>query len=458
MEGGRALRLRRQVHAAPLRELLAEAAPAPAPADLHSRRRLGRDLGLLRRLRLQLLLPLVHRLRPGEAVPRRLLGARRRQGEGRVALSRGVRADHLRRRNRSGGRGTLLRARPLLLQSLPARLPGVRRPARLPHHQDAQGGSPLAAHPGRARQVPDAHLEAADRRPLRHRRQPGDRPPADGRDDQGAAHRARVLPLPQRQHARLEDPAFLEALRRAGDAEAPRPLAGVAGRRPLVAEADGGPTRARAVAPASGGALMNVKRVETKRGARVRVLEAGSGAPVVFLHGAGGFLHENPFLDELATRYRVYAPELPGYGESTGEEFLEDMLDFALHGWDVVAALGLERPHLVGHSMGGMIAAEMAALAPNDLAKLVLVSAAGLDRLPPRGRSDLAAAVRAAGRAGQVGGRVRRALSQRGAGSGGAAAGGAGRAARAVDGAAVGGAAGGARRGNRELRGQGAPA
>ena len=123
---------------------------------------------------------------------------------------------------------------------------------------------------------------------------------------------------------------------------------------------------------------MNVKWVETKRGARVRVLEAGSGAPVVFLHGAGGFLHENPFLDELATRYRVYAPELPGYGESTGEEFLEDMLDFALHGWDVVAALGLERPHLVGHSMGGMIAAEMAALAPNDLAKLVLVSAAGL--------------------------------------------------------------------------------
>ena len=123
---------------------------------------------------------------------------------------------------------------------------------------------------------------------------------------------------------------------------------------------------------------MKAKQLETKRGARVRVLEAGSGAPVVFLHGAGGLLDENPFLDELATRYRVYAPELPGYGESLGEELLEDMLDFALHGWDVVAALGLERPNIVGHSMGGMIAAEMAAVAPNDLAKLVLVSAAGL--------------------------------------------------------------------------------
>ena len=123
---------------------------------------------------------------------------------------------------------------------------------------------------------------------------------------------------------------------------------------------------------------MKARQLETKRGARVRVLEAGSGAPVVFLHGAGGLLDENPFLDELATRYRVYAPELPGYGESLGEELLEDMLDFALHGWDVVAALGLERPNIVGHSMGGMIAAEMAAVAPHDLAKLVLVSAAGL--------------------------------------------------------------------------------
>src|SRR5439155_7836514 len=128
-----------------------------------------------------------------------------------------------------------------------------------------------------------------------------DRPPADGGDDQGAAHRARVLPLPQREHARLEDPALLEALRRAGDAEAARPLAGVAGRRSLVAEADGGSTRARALAPRGGGALMNVKRLETKCGARVRVLEAGSRAPLVFPHGAGGFLHAHPFLDAPAT-------------------------------------------------------------------------------------------------------------------------------------------------------------
>ncbi|HJQ82838.1 MAG TPA: alpha/beta fold hydrolase [Candidatus Binatia bacterium] len=123
---------------------------------------------------------------------------------------------------------------------------------------------------------------------------------------------------------------------------------------------------------------MKPRTIETKRGARVRVLEGGTGKPLVFLHGAGGLFAENPFLDRLAERYRVFAPELPGYGESTGETLLEDMLDFTLHGWDVVAALGVERPLLVGHSMGGMIAAEMAALCPRDVAKLVLVASTGL--------------------------------------------------------------------------------
>jgi pimeloyl-ACP methyl ester carboxylesterase len=123
---------------------------------------------------------------------------------------------------------------------------------------------------------------------------------------------------------------------------------------------------------------MKTITIDTKRGARVRVLEAGSGAPLIFLHSAGGLFPDNPFLDTLAERYHVYAPELPGYGTSTGEDLLEDMLDFALHGWDVVTALGLQRPHLIGHSMGGMIAAEMACIAPNDVGKLVLVSPAGL--------------------------------------------------------------------------------
>lgn len=123
---------------------------------------------------------------------------------------------------------------------------------------------------------------------------------------------------------------------------------------------------------------MDVRWVGTARGARCRVFEAGTGEPVVFLHGAGGLGADTTPLDRLAARFHVFAPEWPGFGESTGEELLEDMLDFALHGWDVIEALGLEGPHLVGHSMGGMIAAEMACVAPNDVDRLVLVSAAGL--------------------------------------------------------------------------------
>ena len=123
---------------------------------------------------------------------------------------------------------------------------------------------------------------------------------------------------------------------------------------------------------------MNGHMIETRRGVKVRVLEAGSGDPLVFMHGAGGLFADNPFLDQLAEHYHVFAPEFPGFGESTDEELLEDMLDFTLHGWDVVNELGLSKPHIVGHSMGGMIAAEMASLAPNDVSKLVLVASAGL--------------------------------------------------------------------------------
>ena len=121
--------------------------------------------------------------------------------------------------------------------------------------------------------------------------------------------------------------------------------------------------------------------IETSRGARCRVLQAGpEGTDVVYLHGMGGLAEDDPLLARLAERYRVHAPELPGYGESTGEELLEDMLDFTLHGWDVIDALfGSEaRPNVVAHSMGGMIAAEMACIAIERMAKLALLAPAGL--------------------------------------------------------------------------------
>src|SRR5262249_16292073 len=87
---------------------------------------------------------------------------------------------------------------------------------------------------------------------------------------------------------------------------------------------------------------------------------------------------EDPLLNALAKTHHVYAPLIPGYGDSEECHEIRDMLDFTLHSWDVVDALGLKDPVLVGHSMGGMIAAEMAAVCPNEVSRLALIAPAGL--------------------------------------------------------------------------------
>jgi pimeloyl-ACP methyl ester carboxylesterase len=122
---------------------------------------------------------------------------------------------------------------------------------------------------------------------------------------------------------------------------------------------------------------MELKTIQTHH-VPVRYFEGGTGPDLVYLHGAGGVTAEDPFLAALAAKHHVYAPLIPGYGDSDEAPSIRDMLDFTLHTWDVIAALGLKDPILVGHSMGGMIAAEMAAVAPNDVSRLALICPAGL--------------------------------------------------------------------------------
>jgi pimeloyl-ACP methyl ester carboxylesterase len=112
----------------------------------------------------------------------------------------------------------------------------------------------------------------------------------------------------------------------------------------------------------------------------IEVLEAGDGPPLLFLHGAGGVPAWTGVLPLLSERFHVVAPLLPGYGQSTGLEFLDDHLDLILHQFDVLAALGLDRPYVVGESMGGWIAAEMAALRPREIGRLALAAPIGLWR------------------------------------------------------------------------------
>jgi len=123
--------------------------------------------------------------------------------------------------------------------------------------------------------------------------------------------------------------------------------------------------------------MITLRTVKTHH-APVQVLEGGEGEDVVLLHDAGGITAEHPFLLALERRYRVHAPLLPGYGDSEEASGIRDMLDVTLHTFDVVEALGLRRPVLVGCSLGGMIAAEMAAVAPNEVERLALIAPAGL--------------------------------------------------------------------------------
>lgn len=127
------------------------------------------------------------------------------------------------------------------------------------------------------------------------------------------------------------------------------------------------------------GAAMEARHIETAGGrTRIRVYRGGQGPDLLYLHGAGGLFPDDPFLARLAADFTVHAPLLPGYEDSEGMEHLRTMLDVTLHSFDVMAELGLERPLLVGHSMGGMIAAEMAAVAPMAVDRLALLTPAGL--------------------------------------------------------------------------------
>jgi pimeloyl-ACP methyl ester carboxylesterase len=124
---------------------------------------------------------------------------------------------------------------------------------------------------------------------------------------------------------------------------------------------------------------VETRTVTTRRGIEAKVHTRGDGPPLVWFHGAGGLFPVEPMLDLVAEQHTIHAAEWPGFGDEQTEGYLEDMLDFTLHGWDLVDAMGLgATPDLAGHSMGGMIAAEMAAVNPGGIGSLVLIAAAGL--------------------------------------------------------------------------------
>ena len=105
---------------------------------------------------------------------------------------------------------------------------------------------------------------------------------------------------------------------------------------------------------------------------------AGAGQPLLYLHGARGAGRWLPFMDALSRNFELIVPEHPGFGLSETPEWLDNIGDLAYFYLDFIEGLGLEQVHLVGASLGGWVAAELAVRDQSSLATLTLVAAAGI--------------------------------------------------------------------------------
>lgn len=119
------------------------------------------------------------------------------------------------------------------------------------------------------------------------------------------------------------------------------------------------------------------------------ILTAGEGEPIVVLHG-GGIIEGFDCFEPLAARFWVIAPLGPGYGATELDPPVNGRDEAAAHVRDVLDALGIERTVLVGHSLGGWLAAAVAARFPDRVSALVLGAPYGLDVPEHRGANLMA--------------------------------------------------------------------
>lgn len=116
----------------------------------------------------------------------------------------------------------------------------------------------------------------------------------------------------------------------------------------------------------------------TINGCKIRMMRGGAGSPLLFLHGARGAGAWLPFMDKLAQDFDLLVPEHPGFGGSDTPDWLDNVGDLAYFYLDAIAELGLDKVNLVGTSLGGWIAAELAVRCCDRLRSLVLSAPAGI--------------------------------------------------------------------------------
>lgn len=109
-----------------------------------------------------------------------------------------------------------------------------------------------------------------------------------------------------------------------------------------------------------------------------RVWTKGHGPKIGWLAGFGGLPRWIPFLDELARTHTVVVPSLPGFPGATGHTLLDNHLDWLVAVRQLLVKSGLEGADLAGSSVGASFVAEMAALWPHKVRRIVLIAPFGL--------------------------------------------------------------------------------
>lgn len=110
-------------------------------------------------------------------------------------------------------------------------------------------------------------------------------------------------------------------------------------------------------------------------GSDIHYLVSGAGEVLLIIHGGGdGALRWKDNAKILSSKYRVYAPDLPGFGLSKTSKTSFDFSDYVLFIHNFTHGLGLTKFHLVGHSIGACISLQYALAYPDRILKLVLVS------------------------------------------------------------------------------------
>jgi pimeloyl-ACP methyl ester carboxylesterase len=123
---------------------------------------------------------------------------------------------------------------------------------------------------------------------------------------------------------------------------------------------------------------MPERRMVEVDGRQVRLLVGGSGPPLLYLHSLGGDVEWLEAHERLAARFTVHLPAHPGFAESTGGGQLDGIFEWVLHYLELLDGLRVGPVPVVGTSLGGWVAAEIAALYPERIDRLVLVDAVGL--------------------------------------------------------------------------------